>query len=73
MELLSKLLNTNYKVVAITEDEWKIERPKYIELKKQNKLEIIEEKVEEITSNTNKEEVNNLIDMFGSELVEMEG
>ena len=73
MELLSKLLNTNYKVVAITEDEWKIERPKYIELKKQNKLEIIEEKVEEITSNTNNEEVNNLIDMFGSELVEMEG
>ena len=75
-ELLQNLLNNHYKIVAITEDDWKKERPKYIKLKKENKLNFIEEKeiiddkrIELKLENT----IDNYVEMFGSELLEMEG
>lgn len=74
-KLFSDLLNTPYKVVAITESIWKEERPKYLELKKQNKLEFIKEKEEENKINIKVENVNidGYADIFGNELIEMEG
>ena len=76
-ELFGKLLNRECKVVAITEDEWKEERPYYLNLKKtQGKIELIEETIdEENIENKNKElnAIDNIVDIFGSDLVEMEG
>lgn len=77
--LLKENLNVDYKVVAITEDEWKKERPNYIEIKKEKgKIDLVEEK--EIIENTgggisdNIEErcFDDVINAFGSDLIEME-
>ncbi len=75
IELLSDLLETSYKVVAITEEEWKEKRPKYLELKKTNKLKLIEEKIENNTNIEIKNDkiVDDFVDIFGSEIIEMEG
>lgn len=76
-ELFGKILNKDYKIVAITEDEWKEERPYYLNLKKtQGKIELIDETIEEnIIEKDNKElnTIDSIVDIFGSELVEMEG
>ena len=77
VELISKILSKTYKVVAITEDEWKEQRPYYLNLKKsQGKIDLIEEVVEEkIIKNQNNEldTIDNILNMFGSDLIEMEG
>ena len=77
IELISKILCKTYKVVAITEDEWKEQRPYYLNLKKnQGKIDLIEEVVEEnIIKNQNNEldTIDNILNMFGSDLIEMEG
>ena len=74
-ELFGKLLNREYKIVAITEDEWKEERPYYLNLKKtQGKIELIEETIdEENTENKELNAIDSIVDIFGSDLVEMEG
>ena len=76
-ELFGNLLNKEYKIVAITEDEWKEERPYYLNLKKtQGKIELIEETIEEENiENENKKlnPIDSILDIFGSDLVEMEG
>ena len=76
-ELFGKMLNKEYKIVAITEDEWKEERPYYLNLKKtKGKIELIEETIdEENIKNENKElnAIDSIVDIFGSDLVEMEG
>jgi len=74
IELINKILKTSYKIVAITEDEWKTERPRYLELKKSGNLKIIEEN--ENTENVTIEKeiiIDGYTDIFGSELIEMEG
>ncbi len=77
IELISKILSKTYKVVAITEDEWKEQRPYYLNLKKnQGKIDLIEEMVEEkVIQNLNNEldAIDNILNMFGSDLIEMEG
>ena len=77
VELISKILSKTYKVVAITEDEWKELRPYYLNLKKsQGKIDLIEEVVEEkVIQNQNNEldTIDNILNMFGSDLIEMEG
>ena len=77
IELISKILCKTYKVVAITEDEWKEQRPYYLNLKKnQGKIDLIEEMVEEkVIQNKNNEldTIDNILNMFGSDLIEMEG
>ena len=76
-ELFGKLLNREYKIVAITEDEWKEERPYYLNLKKtQGKIELIEETIDEKNIENENRELNaidSIVDIFGSDLVEMEG
>lgn len=76
-ELLSKLLSKEYKIVAITDDEWREQRPYYLNLKKSHgTIELIEETVEnEISENNNEESstINDIMNIFGSDLVEMEG
>ena len=77
VELISKILCKTYKVVAITEDEWKEQRPYYLNLKKnQGKIDLIEEMVDEkVIQNKNNEldTIDNILNMFGSDLIEMEG
>ena len=76
VELISKILSKTYKVVAITEDEWKEQRPYYLNLKKsQGKIDLIEEVVEEkVIQNQNNEldAIDNILNMIGSDLIEME-
>ena len=76
-ELFGKILNKEYKIVAITEDEWKEERPYYLNLKKtQGKIELIEETIENENIEIDNKELNaidSIVDIFGSDLVEMEG
>jgi DNA polymerase-3 subunit gamma/tau len=71
------ILSKNIKTVAITEDEWKSERPRYIELKNKNgKIELLEEI--ESPCNTgggyskDDEEFEDVIQAFGNDLIEME-
>lgn len=76
-ELFGKILNNEYKIVAITEDEWKEERPYYLNLKKtQGKIELIEETIENENIEIDNKELNaidSIVEIFGSDLVEMEG
>ena len=76
-ELLSKLLLKDYKVVAITMDEWMDERPYYLNLKKTNgKIDLLEEIIEVKNiedKNYELDTIDDIIDMFGRDLVEMEG
>lgn len=71
--LINKILNTKYKLVAITEEEWKKERPHYLELKKQNKvIELIEENDKIKKENVDSNSSDNYVDLFGIDLIEME-
>ncbi len=71
--LIKKILDIKYKLVAITEEEWKKERPHYLELKKNNKvIELIEEKEEIKTDKVNSNDSNDYVDLFGIDLIEME-
>ncbi len=76
-ELLSKLLLKDYKVVAITMDEWMDERPYYLNLKKTNgKIDLLEEIIEVKNiedKNYELDTIDDIIDIFGRDLVEMEG
>ena len=75
-KLVSEILNSNYIIVAITDDDWKEMRPYYLEQKKNNKLVILDEieiTNKEINNTNESEEFNDLIEEFGDDLVEMEG
>ncbi|MBQ1812585.1 MAG: DNA polymerase III subunit gamma/tau [Bacilli bacterium] len=73
ISLIEKMLGTKYKLVAITEEEWKKERPHYLELKRQNKvIELMEEKEEIKKEKSNSNDSNNYVDLFGIDLIEME-
>lgn len=75
-KIINELLNKKCKVVAISEEKWKEIRPKYVELKQKNKkIELMEEVEEEtISCKIEKEsnELDELINEFGFEVVEME-
>ena len=77
--LIEKMVNKRYKIVSITDSEWKEKRPYYVEMKKQNgEIKLLEEKQEiedekKIKIDSNYDTLDNYIDMFGSELIEMEG
>lgn len=74
-KLVSKMTSTTYKVVGISEDLWKEKRPEYLKLKKENKLIFIEEIESKSNIKISKEinNVDNYLDIFGSEIIEMEG
>ena len=73
-QFISDSLNKDYKVVALTEDAWKEQRPYYISLKKEKgKIELLEE-IDYNNVVANLETENNEIEnLFGTDLIEMEG
>lgn len=75
-KLVNEITKTNYKVVAISIDEWKETRPYYVELKKSGKIELLNEPVINESNNNGlniDNEFDEVINAFGSELIEMEG
>lgn len=73
VNLIKKILDIKYKLVAITEEEWKKERPHYLEMKKNNKvIELMEEKEEVKKEKVNSNDSNDYVDLFGIDLIEME-
>jgi len=76
---LADIIKKDFIVVALTDDDWKIERPYYIEQKKTNgKIELLEETIplENFGGGISAEKkdviVEEAIDMFGKDLIEME-
>lgn len=75
-KLVNEITKSNYKVVAISIDEWKEMRPYYVELKKSSKIELLNEPVINESNNNGlniDNEFDEVINAFGSELIEMEG
>lgn len=75
-KLVNEITKLNYKVVAISIDEWKEMRPYYVELKKSGKIELLNEPVINESNNNGlniDNEFDEVINAFGSELIEMEG
>lgn len=77
-ELICDMTERNCKIVAITENDWNGLRPYYVELRKKNKkIDLIEEKEVREDVFVDKKEPDSLIDtaidVFGEELIEMEG
>lgn len=75
-KLVNEITKSNYKVVAISIDEWKEMRPYYVELKKNGKIELLNEPVINESNNNGlniDNEFDEVINAFGSELIEMEG
>ena len=74
-ELESTLLSifgNQYKIIAISNDRWNSEKEKYVlNIKKGNKYELIEEKPNK-NDNTEKTPVDELIDLIGEDLVEID-
>ncbi len=75
VELESTLLSifgNQYKIIAISNDRWNSEKEKYVlNIKKGNKYELIEEKSNK-NDNTEKTPVDELIDLIGEDLVEID-
>ncbi|MEF2690569.1 MAG: DNA polymerase III subunit gamma/tau [Bacilli bacterium] len=75
-KLVNEITKSNYKIVAISIDEWKEMRPYYVELKKSGKIELLNEPVINESNNNGlniDNEFDEVINAFGSELIEMEG
>lgn len=75
-KLVNEITKSDYKVVAISIDEWKEMRPYYVELKKSGKIELLNEPVINESNNNGlniDNEFDEVINAFGSELIEMEG
>ena len=73
-QFISNSLNRDYKVVALTEEDWKEQRPYYLSLKKEKgKIELLEEiDYNNVVANLEKEN-SEIENMFGTDLIEMEG
>lgn len=80
-DLIKKLMNRKYTVVAIEENEWQVMRPKYLQLKKEKKdIQILpEEEIEMLKKEKSKKkkepskEIKEAINIFGEDLIEMKG
>lgn len=75
--LIKKMLNKEYKVVAISKSKWDEIRPYYVKLKKEKgSIPLLEEIYNEdiqVVDNQIEKEYEDILDLFGSELIEMEG
>jgi len=73
--LIKEISEKKYKIVALTEKEWKKKRPYYVEIKKtQKEIKLLEET--EVIPMKREERyilIDNAIDMFGEEIIETEG
>lgn len=74
--LIKQMFGSEYKVVAITDKRWKELRPYFLNLKKDNgTIPLIEEKYEKINKSENMIENENyeeVLNIFDSDLIEME-
>ena len=74
--LIKQMFGSEYKVVAITDKKWKEIRPYFLNLKKENgTIPLIEEKYEKINKSENMIENENyeeVLNIFDSDLIEME-
>lgn len=74
--LIKQMFDLEYKVVAITDKRWKELRPYFLNLKKENgTIPLIEEKYEKINKSENMIENENyeeVLNIFDSDLIEME-
>lgn len=69
---LLSIFGNQYKIIAISNDRWNSEKEKYVlNIKKGNKYELIEEKSNKNDS-TEKTPVDELIDLIGEDLVEID-
>lgn len=71
--LLNKVYNKKYNIVAISEEEWNIEKKQYIEnIKKGYKYEYITEDIKESekVNSSEKTQVDKLIELVGEEIIE---
>ena len=71
--LLNKVYNKKYNIVAISEEEWDVEKKQYIEnIKKGYKYEYITEdkKESEEVNSSEKTQVDKLIELVGEEIIE---
>ena len=69
---LLSIFGNQYKIIAISNDRWNSEKEKYVlNIKKGNKYELIEEKSNK-NDNTEKTPVDELIDLIGEDLVEID-
>lgn len=83
-ELIAKVFNKNYKIALLTDDEWNVERQKFIDLKSQGKkyeykdidtlvkksdiIDVSEQKIEE-----SDDLVKQAISIFGEDIVKISG
>ena len=83
-ELIAKVFNKNYKIALLTDDEWNVERQKFIDLKSQGKkyeykdidtlvkksdiIDVSEQKIEE-----SDDLVQQAISIFGEDIVKISG
>lgn len=74
--LVKQMFGSEYKVVAITDKRWKELRPYFLNLKKENgTIPLIEEKYEKVNKSENMIENENyeeVLNIFDSDLIEME-
>ena len=74
--LIKQMFGSEYKVVAITDKRWKELRPYFLNLKKENgTIPLIEEKYEKINKSENmikNENYEEVLNIFDSDLIEME-
>lgn len=74
--LIKQMFGSEYKVVAITDKRWKELRPYFLNLKKENgTIPLIEEKYEKVNKSENMIENENyeeVLNIFDSDLIEME-
>lgn len=69
---LLSIFGNQYKIIAISNDRWNSEKEKYVlNIKKGNKYQLIEEKSNK-NDNTEKTPVDELIDLIGEDLVEID-
>ena len=75
-KLIKEITGKKYETIAVTESCWKDIRPHYVDLKKKKKkIELMEEIPEEEKPKKTKKNkiVDSAIDIFGEDIVEMEG
>ena len=71
--LLKEILNSDYTVICLTNDEWEDEKKKYIDnLKSSKKYSYINEKTSDEKKVKERTPVDDLIDMVGSDIIEFE-
>ena len=69
--LLNEIYDTEYKIVVISSDRWKIEREKYIKSKEKGISYILKKEVEEVESENVKDgSIDKLVELFGEDIIE---